>query len=50
MATQLSGEEKQSVCNLDDFYCNNTLMIRESDPDGSGYMTTALYRYKDKVI
>ena len=46
---QLSGEEKQSVCNLDDFYCNNTLMISESDPDGGGYMTTTLYQYNDKV-
>ena len=32
------------------YYSNNTLMIRESDPDGGGYMTTALYRYKDKAI
>ena len=32
------------------YYSNNTLMISENDPAGGGYMTTALYRYTDKVI
>ena len=32
------------------YYSNNTLMISESDPDGGGYMTTALYRDNDKGI